>query len=741
MRPSRPIFTLLSAALGLVAAPAAAQEAPAHEHQVDAAAPVPPSDAAAAPETVYVHGRREGPSRGAGDHDIKVGELQRVPRKDAAELLKMAPGIFLANPGGGTGHPYQVFLRGFDAREGQDIEFLVEGIPINEVGNVHGNGLADTHFILPELVQSLRVVEGPFAPQQGNFAVAGTAQYNLGLARRGYIAQTTVGSFGGRRAVLLWGPEGMGPHTFGGVEYATSKGFGDNRQNERMTAVGSYEGRIGKTGTFRLMGTSYATHYSTAGVLRVDDMKAGRVPFYGTYDPQQGGDSSRHGIAATFEDTVGTSRVTQALYATTRDFRLRSNLTGALLDPQLTTQQPHGQRGDLIDQRSKIFTLGARGNTRSRWTLGGYRQELELGYSGRLDTVDSVQQRNRSGTVIPYKTDLSLDSSLANLGMYADTSLKLLRWLTVRGGARVDLYTYRVTNRCAQTAQTSFGGDAPDTECFSSDRAGYRSPEQTTSTSASIVQPRGTALLGPFQGFTLSVSHGTGSRSIDPQYVAQGYDTPFARATSTEGGVSYAHSFESVEVTARSVFFQTSVDRDLFFNATEGRSTLASGTTRTGWAGNARATGDFFDLAGNVTVVRATFDDTHLLIPYVPSLVVRGDGALFGDLPFSVAKSPVRASAAVGFSYVGSRPLPFDERSEAIAVTDASVSISWKMATVALASTNLLDRKYRLAEYNYASDFRRAAPYPTLVAARHFVAGEPRIIQATLTLHLDANGS
>ena len=127
-------------------------------------------------------------------------QLAEVPRANASELLKLAPGILLTNEGG-EGHAEQVFLRGFDAREGQDIEFTVGGVPINESGNLHGNGYADTHFIIPELVQSLRVVEGPFDPRQGNYAVAGSADYELGLAQRGLTAKLHRGSFGTQRVL------------------------------------------------------------------------------------------------------------------------------------------------------------------------------------------------------------------------------------------------------------------------------------------------------------------------------------------------------------------------------------------------------------------------------------------------------------------------------------------------------------------------------------------------------------
>src|SRR5581483_6079584 len=131
-----------------------------------------------------VAGRKQALRRGVGDYHVDVEKLSLVPHQNAADFLKLAPGILLTNEGG-EGHAEQVFLRGFDAREGQDIEFTVDGVPINESGNLHGNGYADTHFIIPELVQNLRVIEGPFDPRQGNYAVAGSADYQLGLEKRG----------------------------------------------------------------------------------------------------------------------------------------------------------------------------------------------------------------------------------------------------------------------------------------------------------------------------------------------------------------------------------------------------------------------------------------------------------------------------------------------------------------------------------------------------------------------------
>ena len=124
-------------------------------------------------EAVTVVGRRDTPSRGASDFNLKLGELSRVPRANAADILKLAPGILLTNKGG-DGHAEQVFLRGFDAREGQDIVFSGSGVPIPVVALLFPWTYTDLHFIIPELVEGLRVIEGPFDPRQGNFAVAGS---------------------------------------------------------------------------------------------------------------------------------------------------------------------------------------------------------------------------------------------------------------------------------------------------------------------------------------------------------------------------------------------------------------------------------------------------------------------------------------------------------------------------------------------------------------------------------------
>ena len=685
--------------------------------------------AATPPDVVNVHGRSQPPSRGASDFQIRVDRLGNVPRKNASDMLTLAPGILLTNEGG-EGHAEHVFLRGFDAREGQDLELSVGGVPINEAGNLHGNGYADTHFIIPELVESIRVVEGPFDPRQGNFAVAGSADYELGLDRRGLTTKYTRGSYGSERMLLMWGPKHGDSHTFGAAELYKTSGFGQNRDARRGSAIGQYEGHFGDRGSYRVTGQAYTTTYHSAGVLREDDYDAGRVKFFDTYDTRQGGESSRFSVAADLEGHAGEMLYKQQLFFVSRAMRLRENFTGFLLDVQTPLQTPHGQRGDLLDLNVDETTIGARGSARLHTHALGEPQELELGYFARGDSVRGSQQRIEAATGNPYRTETDVESKLGDIGIYGDANVRPLSWLTLRGGARADLFTYSVLDKCAvQSVAHPSKTDPPgDASCLHQEDFGrYREPTQRSGTAATAVMPRGSVIVGPLQHFTLSASYGRGVRSIDPIYVTQDAATPFASVAAYEGGVTYAGGTSTLGVVARSIFFRTEVDRDLVFSETAGRNVLGGGTSRTGWVGALRMQGAFFDESANVTLVRSTFDDSHLLVPYVPDLVVRSDTTVFHDMPFSIAGERVKGTLSAGMTYVGHRPLPYGQRSDTIFTLDGQATLGWTNWELGLAMTNLFGDRYRLGEFNYASDFRSQAQ-PTLVPMRHFTAGAPRAV-------------
>ncbi len=690
-----------------------------------------------APMDVTVRGLARHPNRGAADIDIDIGQLRAVPRQNAMELLKLAPGVLLTNEGG-EGHAEQVFLRGFDARQGQDVAFSVAGVPVNESGNLHGNGYADLHFVVPELVHSVRVIEGPFDPRQGNYAVAGSAEYELGLDQPGLAMQVGRGSFDTTRALVLWRPQGRDAQNFAAAELYQTAGFGQNRDAQRATAMAQIAGDAGAAGLWRLGITAYTDKYHTAGVLREDDYLAGRKGFYDTYDATQGGNVSRYGLYATHETHEGAFAASNTAWLTWRTMRTRENFTGFLLDQQEPIQQLHGQRGDLIDRTTDVLTAGAHGFGRWRWTALDALQALELGYFARGDKAGGQSYRIEAATQAPYKLDTDIDATLGDLALYADLDLHLRRWLVLRGGVRGDAFSFDVLNKCAvqSVAHPSKTNPPGDASCLSQEGFGhYREPVQRASTSANAVLPRASLIVGPFENITASLSYGTGVRSIDPQYVTQDVATPFASAASWDLGLRYLDTFEGLRVSARTSLFQTTVDRDLVFSEAEGRNTLGGASLRRGVLADVRATGHWFDEAINATWVHATFSDTGLLIPYIPDLVLRSETAGRAEPPWVIFGDAVVLSGAIGVSYVGPRPLPQGERSDRIFTLDAHLAADWGAWRVSLRGQNLLDTQYRLGEYNYASDFH-SQPSPTLVPARAFSAGAPRTVMLQLEFRM-----
>jgi iron complex outermembrane receptor protein len=352
--------------------------------------------------------------------------------------------------------------------------------------------------------------------------------------------------------------------------------------------------------------------------------------------------------------------------------------------------------------------------------------------------VGGVQQRLEAATGIPYQTDVDLDSNLSDIGLYADADLRPLHWLSLRGGVRSDYFGYAVTDNCAAhtVAHPSTSNPPIDQSCLTQQDMGRpREADQRASTSSIAVMPRASLIFGPFSGFSLSFDYGQGVRSIDPSYITQDVATPFASIKAYEGGVSFARQWDTVSLSAQSIFFQTHVDKTPIFDETEGRNALGVGTTRTGWSGATRITGGFFDESLNLTLVKSEYDDTHLLVAYIPGVVLRSDTALFENLALPSLGQSVKGSLGVGATYVGPRALPYGERSDTIFTLDSSATVDWSHYQLGLTVTNLLGTQYRDDEFNYASDFKSPKSQPTLVPERTFTAGAPRAIYGSFAIN------
>ncbi|HWU88574.1 MAG TPA: TonB-dependent receptor plug domain-containing protein, partial [Kofleriaceae bacterium] len=128
---------------------------------------------ASAAETIEV--TSEAPAESASSVHLDAGKLRFRPRTQPSDLLRQVPGLVVSQHAGG-GKSDQYFIRGFDADHGTDLAIFADGIPVNLSSHGHGQGYADTHWMIPETVETVDVHKGPYAARYGDYYTAGALE-------------------------------------------------------------------------------------------------------------------------------------------------------------------------------------------------------------------------------------------------------------------------------------------------------------------------------------------------------------------------------------------------------------------------------------------------------------------------------------------------------------------------------------------------------------------------------------
>jgi len=661
-----------------------------------------------APITITIAGAA--PPRSASEVTLDKRVLQAAPHKNASELLLVVPGVWISQHSG-EGKAHQIFFRGFDAVHGQDVELSAAGAPVNDVSNIHGQGYADLHFLIPEVIKEVRALPGNYDPRQGDFAVAGSMNFELGYDEPGVTAQASMGSFGARRYLLAYHPKGTDEGNFGAFEFASSDGFGPSRAARHGSAIVQAVHRFDAFSA-RLMLSTYSGRFDSAGVLRLGDIESGAVDRYATYDSKQNGYSSRSQVVAEIGNTRNTvdGKLIDMWQASTflvlRDLQLRSNFTGSLTSSE----------GDSIQQLNGATTVGGRGAYRRTVSFLSDHDTLEAGVYLRADRIE--QSQHRLSSVDDRVTDderhagVQAKVGAVNAAGYLDANLHPMRRVTLRGGLRMDSLGYR-----AEDDASPAGG-------------------QARASQGGQLSKRGTLEVRLFRGLSALASYGEGFRSPQIRSLSAGETTPFTRVVSMEGGLRYQ---DTQRFQAALAVFRTNLSEDLVFDQSTARNERVPGTNRTGVTANLKSEpNDWFVSSTSFTYSRAVFDGSDQtyqsgeLLPYVPQLVVRSDLALTPELGHFLGY-PVQSHFGLGLTYLGRRPLPYAEMGHDVFLADANASVRVGPVRSELAVYNLLGADWYDGEFVYASNFGGGA---SLVPARHVSVGAPRTLLWSLTVFL-----
>ena len=162
---------------------------------------------------MVVSGRRQvlaGEARTVSEGLVGQMDLAIRPLLRPGDVLEAVPGLIVTQHSG-SGKSNQMFLRGFNLDHGTDFATWVDGMPVNMRSHGHGQGYTDINFLIPETVQRMAYVKGPYHTELGDFSSAGGVHIDTFGPMPGNRVKLGVGEDGYRRVL------GMGGLDLGGI--------------------------------------------------------------------------------------------------------------------------------------------------------------------------------------------------------------------------------------------------------------------------------------------------------------------------------------------------------------------------------------------------------------------------------------------------------------------------------------------------------------------------------------------
>jgi iron complex outermembrane recepter protein len=668
--------------------------------EVDGGRPEGDGGIPAVRETVVRSGRL---ARSASEVVISQDVIQAAPRTGVVDLLRLVPGL-VASQHSGEGKAHQLFLRGFDAVHGQDVELNVAGLPVNEVSHLHALGYADLNWLIADAVREVRVTEGSYRAWQGDFAVAGTVRYELGLEEKGLTVAGSYGSFNRQRLFAGFRPFDA-PETFAALELVRGDGFGPQRAFGRASMLGQLVVPLDGVKLRAVIGSAVG-RFDSPGVVREDTFVAGKAGFFDAFGSAQGGSSSRHQLLLGAELPGDTGRTNVEVFGVLSDLRLRNNFTGFVASPT----------GDGLEQTQRDGLVGARVEHHRHLDVSGQAISIDLGVGGRRDDIEQSQRSYRDVDTAATGEQIAARIVQSAANAWTEVSIAPGPWRFMLGG-RADAIGFEVFD--------GHPGLRPNTRILDTTLPAVRKASFGVhwGLKAAIERQLGSHVR-------LYGNYGDGFRSPQARALADGETAPFVSVRGAELGAS----FDFARVVTKLALFGSQVSNDVFFDHVAG-TTVSLGPSLRGGASlivTAKPLEGWL-VSGSFTVATARVTTSGALLPYFAPLVGRLDTSY--SHVFTVGEQRITGRVGAGLTFIGARPLPFNDFSRAVFLADTRASVRWRAFELVFDVQNLLDSRWRDGEFAYVSNWDTTQT-ASLVPARHFTAGSPRSLFVTLEVHL-----
>jgi outer membrane receptor protein involved in Fe transport len=368
----------------------------------------------------------------------------------AQDILRIVPGVFIAQHAGG-GKAEQIFLRGFDIDHGTDIALFADGQPVNMVSHAHGQGYADLHFLIPELVEKVDFQKGTYNASVGNFATAGFVKFQTPDRLSENLLKVEAGQFYSYRTVGLIDLLGKSASNKGisaylGTEFLFSNGYFDAPQNfKRSNFFLKYRQVMDDKQTLSISASTFNSNWLASGQIPDRAVKSGQLSHFGGIDNTEGGNTGRQNLnvqhlLALTDRTILKNQVFINQY----DFELYSNFTFFAKD---------SLNGDAIRQKEKRQIIGYNTSLQHDFLSFGKNIKVEFGTNLRYDATKDSELSHVKARISTLNRLKLGDIQEINFAPYADASINLSRKLTLNAGLRYEQFHFSYQDKLDTTAQ------------------------------------------------------------------------------------------------------------------------------------------------------------------------------------------------------------------------------------------------------------------------------------------------
>ncbi len=623
-------------------------------------------------------------------------DLELRPVRSSQDILRMVPGLFIAQHAGG-GKAEQIFLRGFDIDHGTDIEVSVDGMPVNMVSHAHGQGYADLHFLIPELIDYVDFNKGPYYARHGDFNTAGYASFQTKNVLDRSLLKIEAGNFDTYRAVGLIDVLGKKPeqkhHAYLASDLTFTNGpFESPQYFNRLNLMGKYNGLISDNKVLTLSVSTFSSSWDASGQVPDRAVRSGLITRFGSIDDNEGGATSRSNAniqLLQILDNVGVLR--NQLYYVKNQFKLYSNFTFFLNDPV---------NGDEIRQAENRNIYGYNVQYTKESNLASMGLTSEVGFKIRYDKTDETELSHTKtrNEFISYKAFGNIDQ--LNAALYVDEVLTLSDQFTINAGLRFDQFGFGYTDLLTST---------------------YDHKVEFKST----ISPKLNFFYTPGPAVQLYLKSGMGFHSNDTRVVVAQQGTEILPKAY---GVDLGTFIKPIPALLINVAgWILDLEQEFVYVGDEAVVELSGKTRRYGvdFSGRYQATKWLFlDLDMNYTVPRSReAAEGENFIPLAPTFTsIGGITTKFGK----------GFNASLRYRHIGNRPANENNTVTAKGYTllDGGVTYSQSRFEFGLTLENILDVEWNEAQFDTES---RLQNEPESVSELHYTPGTPLFIKGSFS--------